>query len=191
MAEMSLKPSSPSEVEALRRAMAGLPSEKETGLLEAAQGVMDFLARWWGVRATSGCERCEYDPDVVSYYVRGFRKLEAAAYGVSASGLSPIGGRSHPDARRKYIAIKADIECASDKALVSGKYLHWHVVRRIYVVQQRQSFYYARLRELVRWEVDHPSVRQIEPGPAVAYGLCYQLIARKLGWEPHECEEAA
>lgn len=182
----------PAEKEALRRAMAALPTDKTISVFQAASEAIRLLARVWTQRtnAQAVCAVCAYSPTVVDYYLRNWEELTAAAYGVSASGASLLGGGGE-SGRGKWVAVKADIESATDKALVNGTYLEWEAVRRIYRKQERISFYWARRRELDHWHELKPDRTAPEPRRAGADAICRELIATKLGWMPHECEEAA
>ena len=172
--------------------MAELPADDaQIRLYQATLGVIRFMGNFWTQRtqAQANCTICLYSPIVVDYYIRNWEELVAAAYGVSASGASLLGGGGE-SGRGKWVSVKADIESATDKALVNGTYLKWHAVRRIYVKQDRLSFYEARLRELHRWHTFKPDHTAPEPRRAGADAICRELIAQKLGWYPHECEDA-
>jgi hypothetical protein len=179
----------PAQHEALRQAMAALTTEKTISVFQAADGVMSVLARIWGVRPAKGCEVCFYSPDVVRYRLRTWEELQAAADGVSASGGQRVNGGMRD--RDQLIAIKADIEMATDKAFTNGRYLAWDAVRRIYRRQGRSAYWYSRRLELTQWiQAGHTVTPKPEPPRAEAEGYCIELISQELGWQPHECEAA-
>lgn len=196
----------PAQREALRRAVAELPVEKAIDLMQVATEVLHILERLWQGTRRQNCSICEYSPEVVRYHLDTWKQLEAGADGVSAAGAEPIGSNGEVDARRTIIAIKADLELATDKAFVwgpidpetgdrekpSGRYLTWESVRRIYRRQGRSAYWYSRRLELTQWIQDgHTITPKPEPPLAEAEGYCIELISRELGWVPHECEQAA
>jgi hypothetical protein len=172
--------------------MAELPADDaQIRLYQATLGVIRFMGNFWTQRtqAQANCTVCIYSPIVIDYYLRNWEELVAAAYGTSASGGSLLGGGGE-SGRGRWVATKADIESATDKALVNGTYLKWHAVRRIYVKQERLSMYEAFL-QLHRWNATGPDMTAPEPRRAGADAICRELIALRLGWVPHECEDAA
>ena len=181
----------PAEHEALQRAIASAPADKYISIHQVAAEALRLMSRGWSHRQGKICQTCLYEPSVVRYYLRTWEELASAADGVSASGANPITSGGSRD-RDRHVAIKADIELATDKAFTNHRYLTWEAVRRIYIRQKRHTYYMARRRELVAWvQAGHTATPKPEPPRAEAEGYCIELIAANLGWFPHECEEAA
>lgn len=171
MAERTLPVDEPQHITALRVAVEAL----------------DLFCRGVASTRARDCEHCEFSPDVVRYWLRNFEELTSAVEGVSASSASPItmGGKRE---RLTLLALHSDLESATDKALINGRYMMWQETSRIYRRQKRESFLFARRRELVRWQgAGNRVTPKPEPLRPLAEAECIEQISRKLGWEPHEC----
>lgn len=155
--------------------------------LRVAVQALDLFCRGVANARPRECERCEFSPEVVRYWLRNFEELTSAVEGVSAAGANAITGGKRE--RLTLLALHSDLESATDKALINGKYLMWQQTHRIYRRQKRESFLYARRRELTRWQEagNHWSPTP-EPTRPLAEAICIEAISRKLGWTPHECE---
>ena len=153
-------------------------------VLHAAYEGLTLLARGWRRRYGRGyCELCAYEPTVVRYFLTNWRALTASTEGVSAAGVTPIGGHGDPDARRTLVAIKADLEWATDQAL--EPLIRWQATSRIYRRQSRFGRYLA-IRHMSLLNLHHP-----EPYAPLAEAICIECISKALGWVPHvSCEGA-
>lgn len=154
--------------------------ESNIQILKAAVEGLSLLERGWR-RSRARCPLDDYAPDVVRFFLANWTALTAAAEGVSATGASPIGTRGDPDARRTIVAIKADLEAATDCAL--EPLIRWQATARIYRRQLRFKRYLA-FRAVALLNMHHP-----EPSAPLAEAICIERIARSLGWLPHDvCE---
>ena len=156
-------------------------------LYAAAEG-LDLLVKGLRRRSGSTCPIDEFAPDVVSWYLRHWPELEAAAMGVGSSlSDNPIAlvHSSDPDARKQIVAIKADLESATDTAL--EPILRWHVVTRIYKRQGRLAHYFLMRRQAFL-NPHAPHEPLVQP---LAEAICVERISRQLGWHEHVvCEDA-
>ena len=145
-------------------------------VLHAAAEGLDLLVK--GLRRRNGkpCDLCSYEPAVIRYHLNHWRELETAASGLSSAGANPIGSGTRD--RLKLLAIKADLEWATDQAL--EPLIRWQAVARIYRRQSRFRRYCA-LRTSALLNLHRP-----EPTAPLAEAICIEAIARVLGWRPHE-----
>ena len=170
--------------------MAELPYDRNIAILQAAHEVLRLLGRGWGARQAKDCEMCSYSPDVVRQYLHAFEELTASVEGIATSGVNPVTGRKHD--RLTLLVIHSDLESATDKALINGRYILWQETSRVYRRQHRESFLAARRRELRHWQDAGNHVTPArEPDRPIAEAICIERISRSLGWLPHECEDAA
>lgn len=148
-------------------------------VLHAAVEGLDLLVKGLRRRGTKPCDLCAYEPAVIRYHFAHWAELEAAAGGVPSAGANPIGSGQRD--RLKLLAIKCDLESATDQAL--EPLIRWHAVARIYKRQSRFNRY-CDLRSGALLNLHHP-----EPSAPLAEAICIEAIARTLGWMPHEvCE---
>lgn len=171
--------------------MAESPVLQRIAVLQAAAEALKVLIRGTQGHQRQRCDLCVYSPEVVRYHLMHWTELRSATEGVSASGTNPLtagGTRDH----MKLVAIKADLELATDKAFTNGRYLTWQSVQRIYKRQDRESYLLARRRELILWiRAGHMVQGEPEPWKPLAEARCIEMIAEQLGWHAHEeCEVA-
>jgi len=157
-------------------------------VLYAAVEGLDLLVKGLRRRAGSTCPIDEFAPDVVSWYLRHWPELEAAAMGVGSSlSDNPVAlvHSSDPDARKQIVAIKADLESATDTAL--EPILRWYAVTRIYKRQGRLAHYFA----LRRGAFLNPHMAHEPLVQPLAEAICVERISRTLGWYEHVvCEDS-
>lgn len=163
--------------------------EQDILVMEAALEVLQLLAKGWrhqdskAKTAMANCPMCAYSPDVISYYVRHWTELQAAANGMgSATSDNPIAlmQSEDPDARKRIVATKADLESATDQAL--APMLCWQATARIYKRQTRFNRY-LDLRMKAPRAPNPPPEPSLQP---LAEAICTEAISRHLGWRPHD-----
>jgi len=167
------------------------PDPQSILVLEAAYEVLRMFTNGWR-RAPSTRRDCdEYSPEVIRFWLTGSRNAQTGEYelhwqmleaqirglasGIPSSGADP----------RALSNLKADLELATDKAL--APILHWQAVARIYKRQSRWVDYLNRRTQFVY----HDSLDTEPRYRAIAEFVCFERMARWLGWYPAESEKAA
>lgn len=159
--------------------VADLDEARQIMVLSVAVEGLDLLIKGLRRRGVAQCRLCDYSPEVVRFHFARWRELESATAGVSSAGSNPIGGGTRD--RLKLLAIKADLESATDQAL--EPLIRWQSVARIYKRQSRFKRY-IELRATALLNMHHT-----EPYAPLAEAVCIERIARALGWVEHEiCE---
>lgn len=158
--------------------------DAQVRLWQVVAELVALLERGW-TRNLTTCAIDEYEPRVVRFRLQHFDELISAANGTSAAGAEAIGSAGETDSRRTLIAIKADLEQATDFGLAS--ILNWRQAERIYKRQWRHDTYRWRLATFrATWREEFTP----EPSPALAESICIERISRMLGWRPHICDLA-
>ena len=122
----------------------------------------------------------DYAPDVVRFWLTGghWQLLEegpkSTAPGQFGTGGDPL-GLAH---------IKSDLEWATDQALADV--LHWYATSRIYKRETRFS-HFIELRQAFKL---HDGLMREPSCLPVAEAVCFEMIARQLGWYPAEGKAA-
>ena len=143
-------------------------------VLEVAADALQLMRNGSARQVQEPRECDEYAPDVVRFWLTGghWQILEGGPKSVAAGVLGTGGDRM------VLAQIKADLEWATDDAL--GPILHWYAVAKVYKRQERFKVYIAR-RACFRL---HNGLERSPSLLPVAEAVCYERIARALGWSP-------